>query len=290
MEPPLLEPLACDGEGGLEGGLKLATSGKVPSERMRMQCEQAFLTARQAQVDADARAEKLDVLKAEYYNLKTSSATTLAGLEATNASLLERVKTYERLEEELDSAVMQTGALAALDADRPSGSAAAAGAGDAESASRSGGTMQPYLRVPSSAQRRMQQCLGLAKDVLTAQRRAEAAEAELTNQRAEVDRLTAVLGETQRKLRQAGQPHNYLAEQVEVADEKRSRAEAKVAQLSMDLAAASEALATTKAQNDQLLKDLESLLSQRGSLDALRATLTRLLPPDLAPTLVPSSA
>ena len=33
------------------------------SERLKLQCEQAFATSRQAQVDAEAKGEKLEVLK-----------------------------------------------------------------------------------------------------------------------------------------------------------------------------------------------------------------------------------
>ena len=100
------------------------------AERMRcMQCEQAFVSARQAQVDADARAEKLEVLKSEYYALKTSSATTIAQLQASHGAMQEKVATYERLEEELDSAVVQSGTLAAYSADEAGGSGSATGRG-----------------------------------------------------------------------------------------------------------------------------------------------------------------
>ena len=44
------------------------------------------------QVDADARDEKLRVLKSEYYALQTASATKIATLEASQASLTERIK------------------------------------------------------------------------------------------------------------------------------------------------------------------------------------------------------
>ena len=136
----------------------------------------------------------------------------------------------------------------------------------------------------------MQQCLGLAKDLLGAQKRAEAAEAALLQQRGEVERMSALVSELNRKLRQAGQPHNVLAEQVELAEAKRDQAEAEVKRLATQLAESRDAHHAMRQQNEQMLRDMESLLSQRGSLEALRSTLTRLLPADLAPTLVPSSA
>ena len=260
------------------------------AERMRMQCEQAFVSARQAQVDADARAEKLEVLKSEYYALKTSSATTIAQLQASHGAMQEKVATYERLEEELDSAVVQSGTLAAYSADEAGGSGSATGGEEPTGPHSGGGALQSIIRVPSSAQRRMQQCLGLAKDLLHAQRRAEQAEAALLEQKAEVERMNGVVHELNRKVRLSGQPHNVLAQQVEAAEAKRGEAEAEAQRLGVELAKSQETLSATRVQNEQLLKDMESLLSQRGSLEALRATLTRLLPPEFAPALVPSAA
>ena len=245
------------------------------AERFRMQCEHALVSSRQAQVDADAKGEKLEVLKAEYYVLRTSSATKIAALEAANASLGERIRVYEELEEELDRTVLQAGALAAVDGGAEAGEAA--------------GAVQPYLRVPSSAQRRMQQCLTLAKDLLTAQRRAEVAEAKAIEAKGEVDRVQSVADELQRKIRQSGQPQSYLVEQVERADALRAEAQGRIDALTRQLAEQAESLSMARQQNAQLLSDLESLLSQRGSLDALRATLTRLLPHEFAPTLQPAA-
>ena len=249
------------------------------AERFRMQCEQALVSSRQAQVDADAKGEKLEVLKAEYYVLRTSTATKIAALEASNASLSERIRVYEELEEELDRTVLQAGALAALDGGAEAGEAGGAGAG----------AVQPYLRVPSSAQRRMQQCLTLAKDLLTAQRRAEVAEAKVIEAKGEVERVQSVADELQRRIRQSGQPQSYLVEQVERADALRLEMQGRVDALTRQLAEQAESLSMARQQNAQLLSDLESLLSQRGSLDALRATLTRLLPHEFAPTLQPAA-
>jgi chromosome segregation ATPase len=278
---------AAEAAGRAEVGLaELRAENKLKAfeaERMRMQCEQAFLSARQSQVDADARAEKLEVLKAEYYALKSSTGTTIAQLQAKHDALHERVAAYEKLEEELDTAVLQSGALAAYAADGSGTSGASAG-------THVGDSVQPLIRVPSSAQRRMQQCLGLAKDLLGAQRRAEVAEAALLQQKGEVERMAGLVDELNRKLRQAGQPHNVLAEQVELAEARRDEAEAEVRRLATQLAESKDAHSAMCQQNEQMLRDMESLLSQRGSLEALRNTLTRLLPADLAPTPVPSSA
>ena len=250
-------------------------------ERLRLQCEEALVSARQAHVDCNAGDQKLELLKAEYYALQTSSATRIAELEASSASLATRVSTYEQLELELDRTVLQAGALEASGGGDP----AEGGGGGGGGGGGSSRALQPFIRVPSSAQRRMEQCLGLARDLLASQKAAAEAEAKLANATAEVARLQSVVAELQRKVQQAGRPQSYLAEQVETAERQRLEAEAQAASLRQKLAEHADALATARHQNDLLLRDMESLLSQRGSLDALRATLSRLLPPDLAPAI-----
>ena len=258
-------------------------------ERMRLQCEEALGAAREARVDAECLREKVEVLKSEYYALKTSTASMAAKLEAGNATLSERVRTYESLEEELDRTVLQSGALLALTEPQPSGNEATAG-GAPSSGGGGGGALQPFLRVPSSAQRRMQQCLGLARDLLREKRRAEVAEGALTEAKAEEERLAASMRELQHRLRQASQPQAYLADQLDAADAKRVTAEGRCEALHQELARRSDELVHARQQNEALLADLETLLSQRGSLEALRTTLTRMLPAELAPVLAPPSA
>jgi phosphoenolpyruvate phosphomutase len=71
--------------------------------------------------------------------------------------------------------------------------------------------------------------------------------------------------------------------ELEQAEKARIELEARTASLQQQLVEHADALAGARQQNELLLRDLESLLSQRGSLDALRTTLSRLLPAELAP-------
>ena len=239
------------------------------AERLRMQAEGAVVSARQSQVDFEAASQKLEVLRAEYYRLQSASAAKVATLEASHAALSERVGTYERLEEQLDQAVLQLGAAAY---ETGSGAPVPSTA------------VQPFLRVPSSSQRRMEQCLGLARDLVSAQRRAAEAEAQRATATAEQTRLQGVVAELQRRVHAtAGSTQGYLADQLEQAEKARMELEARTASLQQQLVEHADALAGARQQNELLLRDLESLLSQRGSLDALRTTLSRLLPAELAP-------
>ena len=228
-----------------------------------------MVSARQSQVDFEAASQKLEVLRAEYYRLQSASAAKVATLEASHAALSERVGTYERLEEQLDQAVLQLGAAAY---ETGSGAPVPSTA------------VQPFLRVPSSSQRRMEQCLGLARDLVSAQRRAAEAEAQRATATAEQTRLQGVVAELQRRVNAtAGSTQGYLADQLEQAEKARMELEARTASLQQQLVEHADALAGARQQNELLLRDLESLLSQRGSLDALRTTLSRLLPAELAP-------
>ena len=122
--------------------------------------------ARRGELMHDAAREKLEVLKAEYYALQARlrrdlpeiamrsrmrargpqgaicvamqarSAEKIAELTAGSKSAADKLSAYESLEEELDSAVLQ--------------------------AAEGGGGRMPPLRVPSSAQRRLEQCLTLS--------------------------------------------------------------------------------------------------------------------------------
>ncbi len=68
--------------------------------------------------------------------MQARSAEKIAELTAGSKSAAEKLSAYESLEQELDSAVLQAG--------------------------EGGGGRLPPLRVPSSAQRRLEQCLTLS--------------------------------------------------------------------------------------------------------------------------------
>lgn len=226
------------------------------------------------------------MLKAEYYRLKAETSEKIAALSTKLDAATERLESYERLEQELDSTVLAVGATPLrVDEARTTDAGAMAAATSGGPATAEAGALQPYVRVPSSAQRRMEQCLGLAKELMQAQRRAQTAEEASAERGREVARLERVVGDLERRARSSGHPQQYLAEQAEMAEKGRLEAEASATRLQQQLAEHADALAAARQQNDLLVRDLETLLSQRGSLDALRATLTRLLPSELAPAI-----
>ena len=117
--------------------LKLKTH---EAERLALQCETALADARRDEVSADAWREKLEVLRSEYYTLQADTAQRGATLEAQNGALSEKLRQYERLEEELDAAVIAAGEAAAAGGGTPGSDAIAPLA---------------MIRVPSAAERRV---------------------------------------------------------------------------------------------------------------------------------------
>ena len=79
----------------------------VQVERLTAQYEQCSAGSRRGEMASNAWREKLEVLKTEYYKLKAASAARIAQLETQNEALHEKLKAYEKLEEELDKTVLQ---------------------------------------------------------------------------------------------------------------------------------------------------------------------------------------
>ena len=161
---------------------------------------------------------------------------------------------------------------------------------DAAAAPSAGGSAlalaQPLIRVPSSAQRRMEQCLVLARELLNAQNRADELEVVRARLEAEGEKLKAQLADAQRLVRMTGQPQAYLTEQVHLSEQRQRAAEAQMEAMARERAEREEAMAAMCQQNLMLRSDLERMISQRGALDELRSTLARVMGPMPAPPTV----
>jgi len=224
------------------------------AERLSAQCEQSIAASRRDELTSDATREKLEVLKAEYYALQVRSTERGAELEAKLSAAMKKLSSYEQLESELDQMVVAEGS------DLQGGAVGAA-----------------VVRVPSSAQRRLDQCLALSRELLVSQRKVEEQRAALADRTAEVERLREQLGDAQQCVRQAGQPHGYLIEQLQVAEQQIQQQQRQALRANDAHAESQEALASALQQHRLLKVDLERVLQQRGSLEALRSTLARLM-------------
>mmetsp|Transcript_4774 Transcript_4774/g.9297 ORF Transcript_4774/g.9297 Transcript_4774/m.9297 type:complete len:689 (-) Transcript_4774:351-2417(-) len=237
--------------------LKLKT---FECERLALQCEQSIGAARRDELATDAAKEKLELLKAEYYALQSRTAERAAEMDAKHSALIEKLNAYEALEAELDKSVMQAGLA------QPT-------AGESTSLMPS----MPALRVPSSSQRRLEQCLALSRDLLASQRTAESLRATLLERSSEVERLKEQLVDAQRRIRLSAQPQAFLAEQLHISEQQVHQLQRRLEAAATDQSEQQEAMARLQQQVRMLKTDLERVLQQRGSLDALRTTLSRLI-------------
>ena len=239
--------------------LKLKTH---EAERLALQCETALADARRDEVSADAWREKLEVLRSEYYTLQADTAQRGATLEAQNGALSEKLRQYERLEEELDAAVIAAGEAAAAGGGTPGSDAIAPLA---------------MIRVPSAAERRVQQCLALARQAVAAQGRTDEMLARQRKDGAEIARLEAALDEARGRLRMGNSPQSVILNQLAAVEAREADVRTRLAEAQLQLAAKDDALGASQAQKALLEADLKKLLEQRGSLDLLRGTLSKLL-------------
>ena len=254
--------------------LKLKTH---EAERLALQCETALADARRDEVSADAWREKLEVLRSEYYTLQAAHTappltptTPPRAAGALSAARRSRRRTapypsarqYERLEEELDAAVIAAG----------------------EAAAAGGGTPRQRRDRPARDDPRavgggagVQQCLALARQAVAAQGHADEMLARQRKDGAEIARLEAALDEARGRLRMGNSPQSVILNQLAAVEAREADVRARLAEARLQLAAKDDALGASQAQKALLEADLKKLLEQRGSLDLLRGTLSKLL-------------
>ncbi|KAK3247322.1 hypothetical protein CYMTET_43176 [Cymbomonas tetramitiformis] len=115
------------------------------ADRVSILQEEAAQSLRQTKLEADMLQKKLKVATDNCYHLETNTSRKIAELEAIIASQAARLNHYEMLEADIDSAVLQSGAVS-QDAAQTGMEIVNIGTG-----------------VPTAVQRRVQQSLGLAR-------------------------------------------------------------------------------------------------------------------------------
>ena len=132
------------------------------------------------------------------------------------------------------------------------------------------------IRVPSAAERRVQQCLALARQAVAAQGHADEMLARQRKDGAEIARLEAALDEARGRLRMGNSPQSVILNQLAAVEAREADVRTRLAEAQLQLAAKDDALGASQAQKALLEADLKKLLEQRGSLDLLRGTLSKL--------------
>ena len=221
-------------------------------QTLREAREQAEATIEELTMNGARQTQKLDVLRAEFYELRLQNGRREEELKARVTTLREQLKIYEDLELGCDAAVE---------------GAAASGGGGGERA-----TAELLALVPSSAGRRMHQSLHLAKRALALEAqaqelRAEAKEAGLARDRAaaELARVKGVLG-----AQGSAQPYQYFVDELE-------RRDVQILALRRGGEGASVELGESEAEVGRLREALEGARGQMEMLKGQRDELSRYL-------------
>eukprot|EP00826_Nyctotherus_ovalis_P061549 TRINITY_DN8768_c0_g7_i2.p1 TRINITY_DN8768_c0_g7~~TRINITY_DN8768_c0_g7_i2.p1 ORF type:complete len:505 (+),score=167.71 TRINITY_DN8768_c0_g7_i2:73-1587(+) len=167
--------------------------------KLTNQYEEQLHNYKEAQIEALALKEKLDVLRAEYYKLESSSRQGQADIRAENAMLKERLKNYEQIEQELDQAIVQ---------------ASEGGVG-----SELGNALASAIaHAPTTAKRRIQQSLILSNKLLEKQKEMDTLNDKLKETRRENEKLNEEVQMYKRLSEKTNQPYSYLTVGIEKAE------------------------------------------------------------------------
>ncbi|XP_041531429.1 progesterone-induced-blocking factor 1 isoform X3 [Microtus oregoni] len=143
------------------------------SERVQLLQEETARNLTQCQMECEKYQKKLEVLTKEFYNLQSSSEKRITELEAQNSDHQARLDIYEKLEKELDEIIMQTAEIENED--------------EAERILYSYGY---GANVPTTAKRRLQQSVHLARRVLQLEKQNSLILKDLDHQKDQVRQLS----------------------------------------------------------------------------------------------------
>ncbi|CAB4001470.1 progesterone-induced-blocking factor 1-like [Paramuricea clavata] len=218
-------------------------------DRLQMLYEETSQSLKQANVDTTKYQHKLEVLNKEFYTLQASTDKQINELQSTNTDATKKLSIYEKLEQELDDVILQAAQLESeVDAERV---LFAYGYG---------------ANVPSTAKRRMQQSIHLARRVLKLERMNTTLQGQLEDEKRKRDELLQELSNTTNILNEAQQPYNYLIESIRVRDSQIKSLQENNTLLEEDIRKLQQEQDKLAESKNKITADLERLLNQREVL------------------------
>ena len=243
--------------------------------------EERLQALRQAELEAEMRAKRFDVLQGQYGALEADTAKQVAVLQVALAAERERVHSYEQLELELDGAILQTAKQEVL------GGGGGGGDGGEEedggqvaatllSGGGGGGGGGALCVMPTDARRRVRQSILLAQKVL----RLEADCSALRLSHAEARRAQSVaeekLGVAEQQLAHLSQPQQYLVDSIRQREAELGEARAALAALEAQCTEARAARAEAERVTASMGTELRRAAARASQLEDLRAQLVTL--------------
>eukprot|EP00118_Oscarella_pearsei_P015092 m.133244 g.133244 ORF g.133244 m.133244 type:complete len:729 (+) comp38121_c0_seq4:1182-3368(+) len=230
------------------------------TERAQLVLEDQSVGLKKINLENDKLKEKLDVLMKEFYSLQSSSERRIGELEAKCSQQKDRLALYEKLEKELDEVVIQAAEIS----------------DDAE-AERVLFSYGYGANVPSTAKRRLQHSVHLARRVLQLERDNSLLKKDGSSQEERIAQLALQLDEGNRLLEQSQQPYNYLVDTIRTRDQQiglQKRHLETLGEEARRLKNEKEALIKSK---NALSADLERLLNQREEMAVMKKSLAGLV-------------
>ncbi|KAM9845820.1 progesterone-induced-blocking factor 1-like [Aulostomus maculatus] len=225
------------------------------AERAQMIKDETAMALVQCQVECDKQKRKLELLTQEFYGLQMSSEKRQAEMQAQNSELVSRLEKYEKLEEELDQAVVKAAGVHEEETQR-------ALFGQSAGAS-----------VPTMAKRRLKQSVHLAREVLQLEQENTSLKTELKEHKLRMGQVSEELQTANQLLQQTKQPHSYLVESVRKRDRQINSLKGRISSLDAEVGSLRKERTALQQEKKIMAADLETLLKQGEQLKVMKQTL-----------------
>ncbi|KAL8573389.1 hypothetical protein ACOMHN_032404 [Nucella lapillus] len=223
------------------------------AERAQMMYEETVKNFKDSEMEVEKLHKKAEVLTKEYYALQTAMEKRVVEMETQLSEKTSKLDTYERLEKEMDDVILQ-----------------AAEVDDEQEAEKVLFSYGYGANVPSTAKRRMQQSVQLARRVLELERANTSLRKEVEREKAKCQLLVEELEGSTSLLDQAQQPYSYLIESIRVRDGQVKQQQKHIQVMEGDLRKLEEERAELVQTKNQMALDLERLLNQREEMAMMK--------------------
>ncbi|CAF0983362.1 unnamed protein product [Adineta ricciae] len=242
--------------GELQAEVKLKT---FESDRVQLLYEENLKTLKATQIEIEKLQKKNDLIQKEYFNLQVQSDRRLMEIDTELNEKRTKLQVYEKVEQELDEVVMQA---AQVEND-----------GEAEKVLFSYGY---GASLPTSAKRRLQHSVHLAKRVIQLEQANTSLRSELERERKTKSELHRDLDNANKILDQAQQPYDFLIATIRNKDAQLNKVQSTIDQLENRLRESENDRQTLLKTNNQLTKDIEKLLEYQEPLKVMKSVITNL--------------
>eukprot|EP00127_Corallochytrium_limacisporum_P002652 Clim_evm88s134 gene=Clim_evmTU88s134 len=237
----------------LEAALKAKA---FEAERYQIMHQEQSASLRTLTLERDRMRKEVAITQKEFYAFQTRADSRIAGLESNLKTARERLEVYEKLESQLDDAVLQ--------------------AADSHDDGKAMTLMEMYAKesgITTSGKRRLQQSVELARKGLRLEKEKAELEEQCKTLRYQVDKLKEQLTRNDDLLRKTNQPYAYLIQSLKQKDNELVEMSERLDLMRQDLSTVSEEKLRATRERDRLQVELEGLLTLQDELQSIKAKL-----------------